>query len=240
MKPRTDSVSICMPVLNEKSVINEVIEEWIKVIELLPGGSVLLIEDGGSKDGTREILQEVMSSYAQIRVIFRELPDGFGNAAKRLLGEAKTDWVFFTDGDGQYVAADFWKLWERRSGMDFVRGIKLGRQDPTFRRIASLIWNKCTKFLFELPVSDINAAFILMKREKLDYILPSARILKHMVISELLIRLVLDNSNFGKDVYILHRARKNGKSRATPGIKFFLIGFSQVYGLFKIKSDYRL
>lgn len=238
-KNQKETVTICMPVLNEFSVINDVISEWLKVIEKLPEGSCLLIEDGGSRDGTRELLKDISALDSRVKILLREKPDGFGNAAKRLLTAANSSWIFFTDGDGQYVAEDFWKLWIRRTDCDFVRGVKLGRQDPLFRRISSLLWNKSVNFLFELPVSDINAAFILFRGNILQEILPSVRILKTMVISEIVIRLILNNSEFRRDIYVLHRARLNGKSRATPGLKFLFVGASQIVGLFKIKSDYR-
>jgi dolichol-phosphate mannosyltransferase len=224
-----ETVCICMPVLNEKEVIYDVVHEWIKVLDRLPSGSSILIEDGGSSDGTREMLESLAKEYPSIVVIYRDKPDGFGNAARRLLSSASAHWIFFTDSDGQYVAQDFWKLWSRRLGKDFVRGIKLGRQDPFFRRLASLIWNKSAKFLFELPVSDINAAFLLIRRDFLRTILPETRFLRTMVLSEIIIR----------SVYILHRRRMAGKSRATPGLKLLLVGIRQIRGLFQIKSDYR-
>jgi len=239
VQKENETVTICMPVLNEFLVIKEVVLEWLKIVEKLPEGSSLLIEDGGSHDGTQEVLKDIAASDSRVRIMLREKPDGFGTAAKRLLSEANSYWIFFTDGDGQYVAEDFWKLWIRRADCDFVRGIKLGRQDPLFRRISSLLWNKSVNFLFELPVSDINAAFILIRRTVLQEILPSVQILKTMVISEIVIRMILFNSDFRKDIYVLHRARSNGKSRATPGLKFLFVGVSQIVGLFKIKADYR-
>lgn len=240
IRNQLETVTICIPFLNEREVVSNVIEEWTEILDKLPKGSKLLIEDGGSLDGTTQVLKEYSVNDKRIEVIYRESPDGFGQSAKRLLGAAENSWVFFTDGDGQYVANDFWKLWERKANKDFVRGIKLGRKDPFPRRIASLIWNKCVNFLFELPVSDINAAFLLVRKESLRQTLPHVRFLKTMVLSELVIRLILANSRFDKDIYVLHRSRKNGKSRATPGIKFLLIGASQVRGLFRIKTDLRI
>ncbi len=233
-------VSICLPVLNESEVITKVLSEWIHVLDQLPRGSQILIEDGGSTDGTTEILREISSNDSRINVMYRDKPDGFGSAAKRLLGAPTSGWVFFTDSDGQYVAEDFWKLWERRQDYDFIRGIKLGRQDPFFRRVGSLLWNKSARFLFELPVSDLNAAFLLMRAELLRELLPSVRILRTMILSELIIRAVMHNASFGRDIYIFHRARESGKSRATPGIKYLMTGLSQIRGLFQIKSDYRI
>jgi len=236
-----ETVSICMPVLNEIDVIQFVVEEWLEVVKHLPSGSHIFIEDGGSTDGTREYLNETLKENPTlIKVSWREKPEGFGVAALRLLKSAEGDWVFFTDSDGQYVASDFWLLWERRTAVDFVRGVKLGRQDPPLRRITSLVWNKSVKFLFELPVSDINAAYLLIRGTFLKRILVNVRILPTMILSEIVIRSVLANANFGKDVYVMHRIRKSGASRATPTQKLFRVGVNQIIGLFRLKQDYRV
>lgn len=236
-----ETVAVCMPVLNEVEVIEFVIREWLKVVSELPEGSHILIEDGGSKDGTREVLTALQAEYGDlIRVVWRDKPEGFGVAAKRLLSSADAQWIFFTDSDGQYVANDFWLLWERRESRDFIRGIKLGRQDPLIRRITSLVWNKSVRFLFELPISDVNAAYLLMRKEFLKKLLPSVRILPTMVLSELMIRSVMANARYDKDVYIMHRARLAGVSRATPTSGLIKVGLKQLRGLFAIKEDYRI
>jgi hypothetical protein len=61
-----------------------------------------------------------------------------------------------------------------------------------------------------------------------------------MILSEIIIRSVLENFKFDKDVYINHRSRSFGKSRATPGLKFLYVGIRQIKGLFEIKRDYRI
>ena len=233
------TVTICLPVLNEFEVIEEVVTDWLSIISGLPTGSAVLVEDGGSTDGTTQILRRLQESNPSLRVIYRDKPDGFGNAAKRLLGEPSTDWVFFTDSDGQYVPEDFWILWNRRSGYDIVRGIKMGRQDPFFRRVTSFFWNKSVAFLFNLPLIDINAAFVLAKTPTLREILPLVKRLNTLVTSELIIRFILGNFEV-KNTYVRHRKRSSGKSRGIPTRRLPIIALKQFLGLWKIKSDYRI
>src|SRR5437867_775200 len=100
-----------MPVYNEAEVLENVIEEWIKdVFQHLPEGSEIVIADGASNDGTRDILRRLSLSYPFIRPIYRDRKEGFGAAARVLYAEARCPWMFFTDSDGQYVPAEFWKL----------------------------------------------------------------------------------------------------------------------------------
>jgi glycosyltransferase involved in cell wall biosynthesis len=234
------SVTICMPILNEASVVHSVMDEWTEVLQKLPQGSKILIEDGGSKDGTREILRDYEARYKGIEIIYKDKPEGFGKAAKNLLSSAGTEWVFFTDSDGQYVASDFWKLWERRKNVDLVRGIKLGRKDPVFRVFTSFVWNRVIRFMFGIPINDINVAFFLVKKSKLSDAISKCVFLDQLVVSELMIRLITNNCLFGNDVYILHRQRNDGKSRAIPAHKVFQVGVSHLIGLHKIKKDFRL
>src|ERR1035441_4651984 len=104
-------VSILMPVCNEAEVLEGVLEEWItEVFQYLPEGSELVIAEATSTDGTREILAAMCEKYAFMRVLYRDTKDGFAAAARLLYSEARCPLVFFTDSDGQYVPAEFWKL----------------------------------------------------------------------------------------------------------------------------------
>jgi dolichol-phosphate mannosyltransferase len=235
-----ETVTICMPVLNEAEVIHSVLVEWIQVVSELPEGSHILIEDGGSTDGTTEILRNYALRSKHLKIIYRQKPEGFGKAARSLLSSASTHWVFFTDSDGQYVANDFWKLWHRRENLDLVRGIKLGRKDPLFRRLTSYIWNRLIFLMFQIPLADINVAFFLVKRDELEKIISKCKFLDLLVVSEVMIRLVTNNCLYGSDVYILHRERSNGKSRAIPARKLISVGLSHFKGLRRIKTDFRI
>lgn len=235
-----ETVTICMPVLNEAEVIQSVLDEWIQVVSLLPEGSQILIEDGGSTDGTADILRNCAEESKFLRVVYREKPEGFGKAARYLLSSTSTHWVFFTDSDGQYVANDFWKLWSRRANSDLVRGIKLGRKDPLFRRFTSYIWNRLIFLMFQIPLADVNVAFFLVKREELEKVITKCKFLDLLVVSELMIRLVTNNCRYGADLYILHRERLNGKSRAIPARKLISVGMSHFKGLRGIKTDFRI
>ncbi len=235
-----ESTTICMPVLNEIEVIESVLDEWIQVVSQLPEGSQLLIEDGGSKDGTRQCLEEYQRKHENLQVIYKERPEGFGKAALNLLSNANTNWVFFTDSDGQYVATDFWKIWERRSNLDLVRGIKLGRKDPLLRKFTSYIWNGLVKIMFDIPIADINVAFFLVRKDELKKVVTKCKFLDLLVVSELMIRLVTNNCRFGNDIYILHRERHNGKSRAIPIKRLIPVGISHAIGLHNIKKDFRV
>ena len=99
--PEEETVSILIPVYNEKDVIGKLIMEWQnEVLHFLPKNSSLVIDDGASTDGTSEIIKELTQLYPNIIHNISVQRDGFGNALKRLIGSVKTHWFFVRDGDG--------------------------------------------------------------------------------------------------------------------------------------------
>jgi hypothetical protein len=117
--------------------------------------------------------------------------------------------------------------------------MKLGRQDPLFRRITSFVWNKLVRFLFELPMSDVNSAFFLFKQSDLELMLNQVKHLPTMVVSELMIHSYLANLEI-KNLYIKHMPRSVGKSRGVPTTKLISISIKQFKGLYQIKATQRL
>jgi glycosyltransferase involved in cell wall biosynthesis len=232
-------LSVLMPVCNEADVIEGVVEEWVAdVFKYLPEGSEFLIDDAESSDGTREILDRLALKYPYLKVEHRPTKDGFPAAARRLYLRAKCPYIFFTDSDGQYIAADFWKLAKHVPAYDVVHGAKLGRKDPLPRRVFSSLFNKLSSFLVGTYYIDINSAFRLMKREVIEEVLPKVNVMPALINAEFLLRCELDNLAI-KQVYILHRPRRFGTSRGLPVHRFFIEGFRAFRGLLKIKESYR-
>jgi glycosyltransferase involved in cell wall biosynthesis len=235
-----EPVSILMPVCNEADVIEEVVEEWVReVISHLPVGSELLFDEAASTDGTRDILRRLGTKYPFISTEYHDKKDGFANAARRLYERANCPWVFFTDSDGQYVASDFWKLAKHIADRyELIRGAKIGRKDPIFRRLASAIFNKIIQFLFNINYLDFNSAFFLIRRDALRDILGHLNCMPTLINTELLLRVELENYSI-KQVYVLHRMRMFGVSRGLEPSTFIQHSFKALKGLYAIKSSYR-
>jgi len=233
-------VSILMPVCNEAEVLEQVLEEWIAdVIQHLPQGSELLIAEAASTDGTREILAKMSAKYAFIRVLYRDTKDGFAAAARLLYTEARCPLVFFTDSDGQYVPAEFWKVAPFIKEFSIVHGAKIGRQDPFFRKAASAVFNRIARFLFDVHYSDINSAFRLMKAEAVNELLPQLHCMPTLLNAELLLRAEMDNRSI-KQIRVIHRHRQKGISRGLPPGLFLKESLAAYRGLCRLKSEYKL
>ena len=231
-----DPVSILMPVYNEAEVLENVVEEWITdVIQFLPEGSELLIADGASTDGTRDILKRLSLKHSFIRVIYRDSKEGFGAAARVLYREARCPWIFFTDSDGQYVPAEFWKLVPFMGQFPFIHGAKVGRQDPLFRKVASAVFNRIARLLFDVHCDDINSAFRIMRAELVKELLPQLTCMQNFLNTELLIRANLHNYPI-KQVDVMHRSR-DGESRSLPARRVLKEGLAAYRGLWELRSQ---
>jgi len=235
----SDPVSILMPVSNEAPIIESVMEEWIQdVFTFLPAGSEFLIDEAGSTDGTKEILENLSQKHDFIKVTYRDHKDGFRAATLRLYKSSKCPIVFFTDSDGQYVAADFWNLAKWIDQYDFVRGAKMGRNDPLVRRAASFIFNRLVWFLFFPKYADVNCAFHMIRKQVLEDLIDQVNCLPVHPNAELLLRAELGNVSI-KQVYILHRSRQFGKSKGLPNYRFLWDSIMAIKGLYDIKKSYR-
>jgi glycosyltransferase involved in cell wall biosynthesis len=232
-------VSILMPVSNEADIIEEVIEEWVgEVFRYLPDRSEILFDEAASTDGTREILDRMCRKYPFIRVTYNDKKDGFANAARRLYLSARCPLVFFTDSDGQYIASEFWKLAPHATEFSMVHGAKIGRQDTTFRKAASAIFNRITRFVFDIHHSDINSAFRLVKQPLIRDLVPRLNRMPTLLNAELLIRAEMENYSI-KQIRVMHRARKFGVSRGLPPTEFLRESWRAYRGLLDLKSDFR-
>lgn len=232
----SEPVSVLMPIYNEVDLIRDVVEEWAHdVFSYLPKGSELVFDDC-SDDGTNAILSELAATkYSFIR-IERGPRDGFDRAAKRLYAGARCPLIFFTDSDGQYVAADFWKVAEKLEGHDLVHGHKVNRQDPLYRIAASAVLNQIVAWMFSSHAIDVNSAFRMMRRSLVVEILPTLCRVPMLPNAEMYIRA----ERLGYKVInvpVRHRKRMVGVSRGLPPKAFIRHGWNALVGLLALRRD---
>src|SRR6202162_622980 len=96
-------LSVVMPVYNERRTLQAVVERVIAV----PVEMELICVDDGSRDGSREILQELASAKPQLRVFLQPKNMGKGAALRRGIQEATGDFVVIQDADLEYDPADY-------------------------------------------------------------------------------------------------------------------------------------
>jgi dolichol-phosphate hexosyltransferase len=98
------SLSILMPVYNERSTVERAIEDALSA-ELPVDRRELVLVDDGSTDGTRELLAE--TSWPEgVTVVFHERNLGKGAAIRTALTHATGEFAAILDADLEYRAGD--------------------------------------------------------------------------------------------------------------------------------------
>jgi glycosyltransferase involved in cell wall biosynthesis len=96
-------LSVVMPVYNEQATLREAVSRVLAVALEIE----LICVDDGSRDGSREILEELRASHAQVRVLLQPRNMGKGAALRRGIQEATGDYVLIQDADLEYDPSDY-------------------------------------------------------------------------------------------------------------------------------------
>jgi len=158
------SISAFFPAYNDDVTIQSMVLEMDYILrELCPDYEILVIDDG-SKDDTGKLLDKLSLSLPRLRVIHHEQNKGYGGSLQTGFKEAKKEWIFYTDGDGQYDIKEITALAEHTDAADFITGYKINRSDSLLRIVIGKIYHFINKHLFGLKVRDVDCDFRLIKR----------------------------------------------------------------------------
>jgi glycosyltransferase involved in cell wall biosynthesis len=172
---------------------------------------VIVVNDG-SYDDTPKVLRELELRYAPyLRVVTHSENRGYGGALRTGFAEARKEWVFYTDGDGQYDVGELPKLLTRiRSRVGLVNGYKLERNDPWHRIAIGKTYNRFARLLFGVRIRDIDCDFRLIRKSLLqDLQLTST---SGTICVELVRRIELTGCRV-EEVGVHHYRREHGRSQ---------------------------
>src|SRR5437588_3120082 len=135
-------LSVAIPVLNEESIIPELVRRVFDVLDQIPGGphEVVFVDDG-STDRTFELLEE--AAHKDPRVVVVSLSRNFGHQAAlaAALDHVTGDAAVVMDGDLQdapEVIPQFIEL--LRQGYDVVYAQRVRQDDPWSLRLCYFIF----------------------------------------------------------------------------------------------------
>jgi glycosyltransferase involved in cell wall biosynthesis len=166
------SLSVFFPAYNDAPSLTGLLEKTFAVLEAYVADYEVIVVNDGSRDGTAQVLEELRLRYApRMRVVTHEQNRGYGGALRSGFAAAKKDWIFYTDGDGQYNPGELTRLLELvRPDTGLVNGYKLERHDPAHRIWIGSTYNFCARLLFHIRIRDIDCDFRLIRRDLLDRI----------------------------------------------------------------------
>jgi glycosyltransferase involved in cell wall biosynthesis len=165
------SLTVFFPCYNDEKTIGRLVAEADAVARAFTGDYEIIVVDDGSQDGSRALLAQLRNDYPELRLVFHEKNQGYGAALCSGFQCATKDWIFYTDGDGQYDVSDLRPLLPlTQVGMDMVNGYRVKRNDPLYRILIGPVYLWFTRFLFRLRLRDVTCDFRLIRREALGQI----------------------------------------------------------------------
>jgi glycosyltransferase involved in cell wall biosynthesis len=167
---RLASLTVFFPCYNEEANVEHVTRQALGVCPQVTDDFEVLIVNDGSRDRTGEIADRLAAELSCVRAVHNRPNRGYGGALRRGFEEARKQWVFFTDGDGQFDLRELVKLPPMLARGDIVCGYRLVRNDPLHRWLNSRCWTTLSCLLFDMRVRDLNCAFKLLPRRLFDEI----------------------------------------------------------------------
>lgn len=206
-----NSLSIFMPVYNDWGTIGSLTSEAIFTAEKITKDYEVILVDDGSDDKTQDVLDFLEKQFPQVRVIHHEKNKGYGGALRTGFKEARKEWVFYTDGDAQYDIRELENLAAAMSDdVDVVNGHKIKRNDPFYRVLTGKTYQYVSKFLFQLPIKDVDCDFRLMRKSIFDKIQLNSN--SGTICVEMIYKLTKSGARF-TEVPVCHYFRASGKSQ---------------------------
>ena len=170
MQNKSFSISVFFPCHNEQDNVGRVVEQALEVLGRISDDFEIIIVNDGSGDGTGEVADQLASENPAVSVIHHSVNQGYGGALQSGFRAAGKEWVFYTDGDGQFDLGELPGLVELTDQADIVTCYRIDRKDPWIRKLNAWAWCKLVNFLFKLKIRDIDCAFKLYRREIFDNI----------------------------------------------------------------------
>lgn len=166
------SISVFFPCYNDEKSIEKLVDDAFATLRGITQDYEVIVVDDGSTDKSREVLANLAKKHKDIKLVFHDKNRGYGGALKTGFATAKKDLVFYTDGDGQYDVKELPLLLSLMTDdVNFVNGIKMTRHDPTHRVFIGNLYSFIARWLFWLPIYDVDCDFRLIRRgviKKLD------------------------------------------------------------------------
>ncbi|MCG3137906.1 MAG: Undecaprenyl-phosphate 4-deoxy-4-formamido-L-arabinose transferase [Phycisphaerae bacterium] len=164
------SISVFFPCHNEEGNVERTTRQAVSVCRQISSDFEVIIVNDGSKDRTAEIADQLAGEIPEVRVIHHPTNKGYGGALQSGFRGAAKEWVFYTDGDGQFDIGELPKLLPLRGPKVIVSAYRQNRQDSRMRKLNAWCWGKLVNTLFGMRVRDIDGAFKLYPRTLFEQI----------------------------------------------------------------------
>ena len=217
MVPLT-SISVVIPVFNERESLRPLAEELLPVVRSLGRTAEVIFVDDGSQDGSFAALEELAATEADVRVV--RLRRNFGKGAALMAGfrHARGDAVITMDADLQDDPSELPAMIAAlEDGADLVSGWKAERRDGWTKRAASKVFNGVTARLSGLALHDLNCGLKAYRVEVVRSLSLSGDLYRYIPV------MAAAEGFRVREMAVNHRPRRFGRSKY--GLERYVRGF---------------
>ena len=167
------SLSVVLPAYNEAENIGRVIESAVKYLGDRQICYEIIVVNDGSSDATAAIVGELSTQNPQIKLINHPQNLGYGSALRSGFDHALHEYIFLTDGDGQFDISDLDQflpyLYDPDNAQEkilskVVIGYRAKRADVFVRSLNAWLYHQFIQSVLGIKVRDIDCAFKLFPR----------------------------------------------------------------------------
>lgn len=230
------SLSVFFPCYNEEANVERTTRAALEACRRLTDDFEVIIVDDGSRDRTGEIADRLAAEHDKVQVLHNRPNLGYGGALQAGFHAAVKEWVFYTDGDGQFDFNEIEKLLPLIGQYDIVSAYRLNRQDPPLRRFNAWAWSTLVNIVFRMRVRDVDCAFKLYPRRLFEEI--EMRSMGALIDAEVLAKATRRGYSIGQ-IGVRHYPRTAGE-QSGANIRVILRAFWELFKLYRhIRRDGR-
>jgi len=171
MAKKLSFLSVFFPAYNDEKSIGRLVDDAFMILPEISKKYEVIVVNDGSMDKTAQVLKKLARKYKNFKIVTHEKNRGYGAALKSGFKNAKGDFIFYTDGDGQYDVKELPDLVEKiDEGIDLVNGYKIKRSDSWLRIIFGQIYALWVRLLLGIRFADVDCDFRLFRRRILGKI----------------------------------------------------------------------
>jgi len=171
-------LSVVIPAHNEEGTIKNTIREIVETLLKEKISYEIVLVNDNSTDNTAHIAAELSKNDANIKVVTRTPPGGFGRAVREGLDNISGDAVVICMGDASDSPADIVKYFRKlEEGFDcafgsrFIKGAHVAGY-PVVKLIFNRLGNLLIKYMFGIKYNDTSNAFKAYKRQVIESVKP--------------------------------------------------------------------
>ena len=166
--PYNPELAIVIPVYNEQSSLEALIQDWKKEFDATGVSYTIVLIDDGSKDDSLKLLTSMQQQDQRLDV---HTQPNAGHGPAILNGYRLAicaEWVFQIDSDHQLDTKAFGTLWANRNQFDLGIAERKEKVASKARQCVSKVSALFVRLLAGAGVRDVNSPYRLMRAELLE------------------------------------------------------------------------